>query len=197
DWNPVKVGANTVTTATNYEPRDYLLTRIRQSYLGTLDYKVDANTNFSLRANVNDFSDEENRWRTRFRPGTHQPGDPATLTNIERTLRIRKLADQLQTYTLTGEHTGRGYVLDGLAGFSQARETNPYRTEVTFRQSGTTLQYNDADPYNPVLSLSKGNLDQASLYTFRSLTENHRDAKDRDLTGKLNLTLPFQASGWS
>ena len=197
DWNPVTIGTQTVQAGTNYEPRDYLLTRIRQSYLATMDYKADANTSIALRGNVNDFSDEEDRWRTRFRPGTYQAGDSATGSRIERSLRARKLADQIQNYTLSGEHTGRNYTIDALGGWSQARETNPYRTEITFRQSGVTLHYNDTDPYNPALSLSKGNLDQANLYTFNSLTENHRDAKDRDLTGKLNLTLPFEASGWS
>lgn len=195
DWNSVTLANKAVTTtATNYEPRDYLLNRTRQSYFGTVDYRVDERTSLALRASVNDFSDDEDRRRTRFRPGTYQPGDSATASRLERTLRVRQLADQIQSYTLNGEHVGSFYKLDGLAGWAQARETNPERTEVTFRQSNVTFNYNDVDPYNPVLHVTKGNLDQANLYAFNALTQNYRDAKDRDLTGKLNLTLPFRTS---
>src|SRR5262249_1126167 len=99
--------------------------------------------------------------------------------------------------TLKLEHSGQSYAFDALAGWAQSRETNPYREEVTFRQSNVTLHYNDADPYNPQLSLSKGNLDQANLYTFNALTQNFRDAKHRDLPGRVNLTLPFQSGAWA
>ena len=180
----MKVGTQTVQAATNYEPRDYLLNRTRQSYVGTLDYRLRARRRTSsFRANVNDFTDNEDRRRTRFRPGTYQPGDSATASRIERGLRYRKLNDQIQDYTLKAEHTASNYAVDAIGGWSQARETNPYREEVTFRQSNVTLQYDNTDPYNPALALSKGNLDQANLYTFNALTQNFRDAKDRDLTG--------------
>src|SRR5262249_33229411 len=106
DWNPVKVGTQTITEGTNYEPRDYLLNRTRQSYVGTVDYIFDAATNISLRANVNDFADNEDRRRTRFRPGTFTTGDSATASRIERGLRYRKLADQIQDYTINFEHAG-------------------------------------------------------------------------------------------
>ncbi|MEP6492078.1 MAG: TonB-dependent receptor [bacterium] len=192
DWGPTKVGAQTIQAPTNFEPRDYLLTRTRQSYVGTLDYKLSSTTNFSLRSNVDNFSDSEDRWRTRFRPGTIQPGDSATASRIERTLRHRKLDDYLQNYTLRAEHTASNYAVDATAGWSRARETNPYREEVTFRQSNATIQYNVADPYNPVLSLSKGNLDQANLYSFNALTQDFRDGTDRDLSGRVNITVPFQ-----
>ena len=155
---------------------------------------------FRSRANVNDFSDQENedRWRTRFRPGTYQPGDSATASRIERTLRYRRLNDQIEGYSLKAEHTAQKFSVDALAGWTRARDTNPYREEVTFRQSNTTVQYNTADPYNPVLSLSKGNLDQANLYSFSALTQNSRDATDRDLTGRLNLTRAiFKAGSWA
>ena len=143
-------------TPTNIEPRDYLLTRTRQTYFGTFDYAPNATTNFSLRANLNNFSDQENRWRTRYRPGTFQPGDSATASRVERTLRYRKLDDYFQTYTLRGEHTAQKYTLDGTAGWSRARETNPFREEVTFRQSATTIQYNVKRSVQPARVAEQG-----------------------------------------
>jgi len=184
-----------------FEYRDYpQVNRLRQGANATLDYMLGNNSKLFLRGTYNSFSDDEQRFRTRFgfRGGsgsrwTQVNADSGTVTGarMDRDVRIRKVTQEIITAQLGGEHFARnGVALDWALGTSRAREERPDVRTLAFRQTGMTLAYNFADPDRPRANVVTGSFDDPARFPLNAFTRDVRDTKDQDLSGKVNIVVP-------
>ncbi len=184
-----------------FEFRDYpQVNRLRQGANATLDYMLGNNSKIFLRGTYNSFSDDEQRFRTRFgfRGGsgsrwTQVNADSGTVTGarMDRDVRLRKVTQEIITAQFGGEHFARnGMALDWTLGTSRASEERPDVRTMSFRQTGMTLAYNFADPNRPRANVVTGFFDDPTRFPFSAFTREVRDTRDRDLSGKVNLVVP-------
>lgn len=186
-----------------WELRDYpQVNRLRQGINGTFDWQADARNKVFLRATWNTFSDDEIRFRTRygFRGGggsrwTLVTPDSGITTGsrMDRDVRLRKVDQRIVTAQLGGDHaTAGGTVLDWVVGVSEAREDRPDVRTIVFRQGGMSFGYNFADADRPRVNVATGSFDNPASFAFNSFAREVRATRDRDLSGRVNVAVPFR-----
>jgi TonB-dependent receptor len=186
-----------------WELRDYpQINRLRQGLNATLDYALANGGKVFLRGTFNQFSDDEIRFRTRFRfrdgsgsRFTIVTPDSGTTTGsrIDRDVRLRKVTQDIYTAQFGSEHVfGSGKALDWAVGTSRARENRPGVLTMAFRMdTARSLAYNFADPDRPRVYMVTGLFDAPGEYLFNSLVREVRVTRDDDLSGKLNYSMPI------
>jgi TonB-dependent receptor len=190
-----------------FEYRDYpQVDRQRNGLNGTLDYLLGNNSKLFLRGTWNQFSDDEIRFRARFRfrggsgsRWTQVTADSGITTGsqFDRDVRLREVIQDIYTAQFGGEHFANdGRALDWTIGTSVARENRPGALTMGFRQSNMSLAYNFADPDRPRAYVVTGSFDDPSRFAFNSLAEEIRDTRDDDLSGKINASMPVQIGGF-
>ncbi len=186
-----------------FEMRDYpQVNRQRNGANGTLDYLLANNSKLFLRGTWNQFSDDEerNRARFRFRGGSGSrwnmvTPDSGTTTGsqMDRDIRLREVTQNIYTAQLGGEHFAQdGKALDWAIGTSLAQEDRPNVLTMSFRQSGMTLGYNFADADRPRANVAVGSFDDPARFAFNSLVREVRKTRDDDVSGKLNASMPVR-----
>lgn len=162
------------------ELRDYQLTRTRTGLGATIDYKWNETSSIYLRGLFSGMTDKE--WRRRY---IFKPEDD----EIERTTKDRFEEQSVTAVNLGGEHHLKWIEFDYQVQYSYGEQDTPYDNEASF-VSGTSssLQFNGAQ--YPTLS-ADGYLDNSS-YEFDELETGNTIAKDRNLTGKFNIGLPYK-----
>lgn len=185
-----------------WELRDYpQVNRLRQGVNGTFDWQPNTRNKLFLRGTWNTFSDDEIRYRTRyaFRAGggsrwTLVTPDSGVTTGsrMDRDIRLRKVDQRIVTAQLGGEHATRGGTqVDWVAGVSEAREDRPDVRTIVFRQAGMSFGYNFADADRPRVNVATGSFDNPASFLFNSFAREVRATRDRDVSGRVNLTVPF------
>ncbi|MCD8538836.1 MAG: TonB-dependent receptor, partial [Leadbetterella sp.] len=163
-----------------FELRDYQLVRTRLGLSSTLDYKFNAHNELYLRTLYSRFSDREWRRTYLFIPEDEE---------IERSSKDRYESQSILSFNLGGKHTLPGISIDYEAAYSDGRQDTPYDYESTFIAGiPSTVNFNQTLNF-PSLS-APGYLDNAE-YEFDELATGNTLAKDRNLTGKINIGLPF------
>lgn len=191
-----------------FEYRDYpQVNRQRNGLNGTLDYLLGDRSKVTLRGTWNQFSDDEQRFRTRFRfrggggsRWTQVTPDSGITTGsqMDRDVRLREVVQDIYTLQLAGTHeTPRGPVIDWMLGTSMAKEERPDVLTLSFRQSGMTLGYNFASADRPRANVSVGSFDDPTRFAYNSFTREVRNTKDDDITGKVNVSWPVTMGPWS
>ncbi|MCU0624074.1 MAG: carboxypeptidase regulatory-like domain-containing protein, partial [Gemmatimonadaceae bacterium] len=185
-----------------WELRDYpQVNRLRQGINGTFDWQPNALNKLFVRGTWNGFSDDEIRFRTRygFRAGggsrwTLVTPDSGITTGsrMDRDVRLRKVDQRIVTAQVGGEHATRGGTqVDWVAGVSEAREDRPDVRTIVFRQGGMSFGYNFADADRPRINVATGSFDNPASFAFNSFAREVRATRDRDISGRVNLTMPF------
>jgi TonB-dependent receptor len=192
-----------------WELRDYpQVNRLRQGANATFDWTPNSRNKLFLRGTYNTFSDDEIRFRTRygFRAGggsrwTLVTPDSGTTTGsrMDRDVRLRKVDQEIVTAQFGGEHsTAGGTQLDWVVGSSRAREDRPDVRTIAFRQGGMSFGYNFADADRPRVNVITGSFDDPTRFAFNSLAREVRLTTDEDVSGRVNVSVPFllgQTSG--
>ena len=162
------------------ELRDYELTRTRLGLSSTFDYKLNENSKVYFRTIYSRFTDRE--WRRRY---IFIPEDD----EIERTTKDRFESQSVLALNLGGEHISEKLQIDYEAQYSYGEQDTPFDNESTFKAGiSNSLDFSNKD--YPSFT-APGYLDN-SAYEFDELEVGSTIAKDRNLTAKVNIGIPYK-----
>lgn len=162
------------------ELRDYELTRTRLGLSGTIDYRFNPRHEIYLRTLYSRFTDREWRRATKFVPEDDE---------IEKATKDRFEAQSITTINLGAKHTFSKFFLNYEAQYSMGRQNTPYDNEVVFLAGiPSTLTY--GNPKYPSI-IADGYTDN-SAYEFDEAGFGHTLAKDRNVTAKFDLGIPYK-----
>ena len=161
------------------ELRDYELTRTRVGLSSTFDYRFNPNSEIYFRALASRFTDRE--WRRRY---VFKPEDG----EIERNTKDRFESQSVLSFNLGGRHSFPRLQFDYEAQYSYGEQNTPYDYEGGFiAEIDHSLDF--SDPNWPTVD-APGYLDN-SAYEFDELAVGNTLARDRNLTARFNLALPY------
>ncbi|MFN8714892.1 MAG: TonB-dependent receptor [Bacteroidota bacterium] len=161
-----------------FELRDYTLTRTRSAASLTFDYRLNSNSELYFRGMYNRFTDRE--WRRRY---SFIPEDG----EVEYELKDRFEAQGISSFNLGGRHTFPHFRFDYELSSSFAFQNTPYDYSSVFI-AGVPSSVGYFGQQYPTLT-APGYLDN-SQYGFDALEIGSTLAKDRNLTGKFNFSIP-------
>lgn len=161
-----------------FELRDYTLTRTRSAASLTFDYRLNANSELYFRGMYNRFTDRE--WRRRY---SFVPEDG----EVEYELKDRFEAQGISSFNLGGRHAFPHFRFDYELSSSFAFQNTPYDYSSVFI-AGVPSSVSYFGQQYPAL-VANGYLDNSN-YGFDELEIGSTLAKDLNLTGKFNFSIP-------
>lgn len=185
-----------------YEVRQYLVTRERQSYSLALDWEINANHRIDFKGIFNNRNDWENRYRH-----TYKYEDPNEYEVIYETKagghdqRFARLEQQrTMDFALSGEHHIGRLAIDWRASYAQAGEERPHERYLAFKSKENVMMNSDfSDIRRPYISPVKASdiVLNADNFELDELTEQFEDINEKDLKFGLNFELPLTKGKYS
>ncbi len=184
-----------------FQIREYQLQRIRRSLSGALDFRLDDANTLTWRSMYNHRDDWENRFRLVF--GMDEPdGTGSTVAELERQskggigndrVKNRRLEDQrTSSHSLSGSHLfGRGVALEWQGQWAQASQQRPNERYINFVAEDVPVQADLSDPEKPRFTIQGAAANDLSIFEIDEITEENSWTRDRDLNGRIDLTVPF------
>lgn len=163
------------------ETRDYELTRTRLGLSSALDYRFNNHHEVYFRTLYSRFTDRE--WRRRY---VFKPSDE----EIEKLTKDRFEAQSVLSLNAGAKHTFKSFLLDYEGQYSYAEQNTPYDNEAAF-MAGIPSVLNYADTRYPSISTDE-DYKNNSLYSFDELGMGNTIAKDKNLTAKVNVSVPYK-----
>jgi TonB-dependent receptor len=187
-----------------FQIRNYLLERQRQSYSLSLDYKLNADHKIELKGIYNRRKDWENRYRLKYKKEWNDD-DNEYETKIVRetkggTNKDRRLEDQeVMNYSIDGEHHFGILEIDWKASYSKASEDRPEERYISFKKKKVSENLIDAtNTKEPIVNIStEPNYDLTSEYGIDDLTEENQYTEEVDKSFKMNFKLPLLDGNYS
>lgn len=167
------------------ELRDYELVRTRAGLSATIDYKFNNRHEIYFRSIYSRFTDRE--WRRRF---VFKPEDE----EIEKLTKDRFEAQTISSFNLGGKHNFRTFYLNYEGQYSEGRQNTPYDHEVGFI-AGLPSSFTVPDGKFPLLDVP-GYTDNSN-YEFDEASYGKTLAKDRNLTAKFEIGIPYKTGSSS
>ncbi|WP_164849853.1 TonB-dependent receptor [Mucilaginibacter limnophilus] len=166
------------------ELRDYELTRTRLGLSSTLDYRFNNHHEAYFRTLYSRFTDRE--WRRRY---VFKPEDE----EIEKLTKDRFESQSVLSLNAGAKHIFKGFLLDYEAQYSYAEQNTPYDNEAGF-VAGIPSTLNFADTKFPKIEADEDYTNN-SLYEFDELGMGNTIAKDKNITAKFNVGVPYKING--
>lgn len=162
-----------------FELRDYELTRTRTGFSSTIDYKLNKNTEIYAKGLYTRFTDRELRRRYVFIPEDDE---------TEMLVKDRFEAQSVTTVNVGARHNLPRIKVDYEAQYSYGEQNTPYDNEIAFvGDVPSTISFGGDYP-----SLSAPGYLDNSRYGFDEFESGNTLAKDRNLTGKFNIGIPYK-----
>lgn len=192
----------------DYQIRQYMVRRDRQSYSLALDYVFNPDHKIEFSGMYNKRRDWENRYR--FRLKNIKPAENGFSTlEVNREVkfgskdeRYARLEDQrVFNFKLDGVHNFGKLAFDWSTNIAQASEERPnerylsYRIEDEDEEGLYTFNMDLSNTRRPVASGFNFNENDYKLFSLDEFTEAYQYTKDRDIAGKFNFFLPLNVSG--
>lgn len=168
------------------ELRDYELTRTRLGLSSSLDYRFNNHHEVYFRTIYSRFTDRE--WRRRY---VFKPNDE----EIEKLTKDRFEAQSVLSLNAGAKHTFKNFLLDYEAQYSLAEQKTPFDNEAAFI-AGMPSTLNYTDTRYPTISTDQDYTNN-SLYGFDELGMGNTIAKDKNLTAKVNVGIPYKINNSS
>jgi TonB-dependent receptor len=187
-----------------FQIREYQVQRIRRSVSGSLDWRVGDGSTLTWRSMYNHRDDWENRFRLVY--GMDEPdASGATVAELEREskggigsdrVKNQRLEDQrTSSHSLSGTHLfGGGMSVEWQGQWAQASQYRPNERYINFVAEDVPVQADISDPGRPRFTIQGAAANDLSQFELDELTEENSWTRDRDLNGRLDVTMPF-ASG--
>jgi len=192
------------------ELRDYEIVRTRLGLSGTIDYRLSETSEIYLRGIYNRFSDRE--WRRRYIFIPNVDDSPFEDNEIERTTKDRYESQSITSFNLGGKHVLPKLTVDYEVSYGFANQDTPFDNEVLFIAEPDELSTDFSNPDFPRINAlfeDPEALDNDDGRTFTPQTAylNNRNyafdeletgttlTEDRNITGKFNISVPYQLSG--
>ncbi|TCC87077.1 TonB-dependent receptor [Pedobacter frigiditerrae] len=162
------------------ELRDYSLTRTRLGLSSSIDYKFNNHHEIYFKGLYTRFTDREQRRRYVFKPGDDE---------IEKLMKDRFESQSVISLNTGAKHTFKNFFLDYEAQYSYGEQNTPYDNESSFVAGmPSLLNFNDGNyPRFDAVGYTDN-----SAYEFDEIGFGKTKAKDKNLTAKFNVGLPYK-----
>ncbi len=194
-------------TLTDYQIRQYYVTRERQSYSAALDWAIHANHKLTFKGIFNNRNDWENRYRLTLKDLNIADGD--CVINNKATVRIqtkggtpnnrnaRLERQRTMDFTLGGEHLFGRLSADWSFNYAQASEDRPNERYIDYQLKKQKFDLDLSSERWPLATPKDGSkmlLDED--FSLKEVTEQQEDIKEEDLKFKLDFKLPLTKGSW-
>ena len=194
-------------TLTDYQIRQYYVTRERQSYSASLDWVVNPNHKFTFKGIFNNRNDWENRYRLTLKDLNLSDGD-CTINN-KATVRIQTKAgtpdnrnarlerQRTMDFTLGGEHLFGRLSADWSINYARASEERPNERYIDYQLKKQKFDLDLSRERWPLVTPQEGSkmiLDED--FSLKEVTEQQQDIVEEDFKVKLDFKLPLKKGSW-
>ncbi len=188
----------------DYQLRQYYVTRERQSYSAALNWNASINHKFYFKGIFNNRNDWENRYRLTLKDLNKKSVDNTADVRIQtkagtpdnKNARLER--QRTMDFTLGGEHLFGKLNVDWNASYAKASEKRPnerYIDYVLKKQKFIPDLSDERKPFYSPQSGSKMVLDND--FSLKEVTEEQGDIQEKDLKFTLNFDLPLREGSFN
>lgn len=181
---------------TDYQVRQYYVTRERQSYSAALNWDINANHRINFNGIFNNRNDWENRYRMTLKDLNEEGIDNKASVRIqtkggtERDARLER--QRTMDLALSGDHLLGRVSMDWKASYAKASEKRPNERYIDYQLKGQEFTPDLTDPRKPVYLPAAGSTTLLNEdFSLKELTEQQGDIQEKDLKFSLNFNLPL------
>ena len=191
---------------TDYQIRQYYVTRERQSYSAALDWDINANHKLFFKGIFNNRNDWENRYRLTLKDlnkDVNKKKEGAVADN-KASVRLQTKAgspnnrnarlerQRTMDFTLGGEHLFGKLSMDWNASYARASEERPNERYLVYELKKQNFDIDLSDIRRPYASAQAGStLILNNDFSLQELTEQQEDIVEKDLKFSMNFKLPL------
>ena len=185
----------------NFETRQYFVTRIRQSYALSADYKINNSNKIVFSGIYNWRNDFENRYRLRYKDIEWDDENGSYFGEVVRQVkggsadnRDARLEDQrMYNFRLGGDHNAGILHIDWSASLSKASEERTNERYLAFNAEDVQILMPNIDENKrtPDIFPEAGFNNLNDSYGIDELTEEYQITEEIDKNFSLNLELPL------
>lgn len=181
------------TYVNDYQIRQYYVTRERQSYSLSLDYKFNDFNKIWFSGIFNNRNDWENRYRTTLKDiNTKGVADVRVQTkggsNDERNARLER--QRTMDFTLGGENRLGVLDIDWKLGYDRASEERPNERYIDYRLKKQRFTFDISNPREPLATPEDGyTMTLSDKFSLKELTEQQEDIVEKDFKAALNFKM--------
>lgn len=191
---------------TDYQIRQYYVTRERQSYSAAFDWDINANHKLFFKGIFNNRNDWENRYRLTLKDlnkDVNKKKEDAVADN-KASVRLQTKAgspnnrnarlerQRTMDFTLGGEHLFGKLSMDWNASYARASEERPNERYLGYELKKQSFDIDMSDTRRPYASPQTGStLILNNSFSLQELTEQQQDIVEKDLKFSMNFKLPL------
>ena len=191
---------------TDYQIRQYYVTRERQSYSAALDWDINANHKLFFKGIFNNRNDWENRYRLTLKDlnkDVNKKNEGAVADN-KASVRLQTKAgspnnrnarlerQRTMDFTLGGEHLFGKLSMDWNASYARASEERPNERYLGYELKKQNFDIDLSDIRKPYASAQAGStLILNNDFSLQELTEQQEEIVEKDLKFSMNFKLPL------
>jgi len=183
--------------------RQYYITRERQSYSISSDFKFSPRHKISFKGIYNRRGDYENRYRLYYKKLNASPDKQSlvlqTKGGSESNDYSRLELQQTMDFTLDGEHTFGKLKMDWAGSFSRATEDRPHERYFGIAMKGkkntdyfSGLEFIDAGGRQPYPNIRVADIDDA-VWSIDELTNSEQTIAENEYKFRINFNLPLSS----
>lgn len=191
---------------TDYQIRQYYVTRERQSYSAAFDWDINANHKLFFKGIFNNRNDWENRYRLTLKDlnkDVNKKKEGAVADN-KASVRLQTKAgspnnrnarlerQRTMDFTLGGEHLFGKLSMDWNASYARASEERPNERYLGYELKKQNFDIDLSDIRKPYASAQAGStLILNNNFSLQELTEQQEEIVEKDLKFSMNFKLPL------
>ncbi len=186
--------------------RQYYVTRKRQSYSLSTDYKFNSNHRIAFKGIYNRRGDYENRYRIYYKKLNESPSKQSLVLQTKGGILdndcSRLELQQTMDYMLSGEHTFGRLGMDWAGSFSRATEDRPGERYFGVAMKGkknedyfSSLDFIDAGGRQPYPNKGVGAISDA-VWSIDELTESNQTIAENEYKFRINFELPLKSGAF-
>lgn len=189
---------------TDYQVRQYYVTRERQSYSAALNWDVSANHKFFFKGIFNNRNDWENRYRMTLKDLNKKSVDNTADVRIQtkagtpdnKNARLER--QRTMDFTLGGEHLFGKLSMDWNASYAKASEERPNERYIDYVLKKQKFTPDLSDERKPFYAPQSGySTTLSDKFSLKELTEEQEDIQEKDFKFSLNFELPMSKGKYS
>ena len=193
---------------TDYQVRQYYVTRERQSYSAALDWDINENHKLTFKGIFNNRNDWENRYRLTVKGINLEEDDNGNeycSINNKGTMRVqtkggtpdnrnaRLERQRTMDFTLGGEHLFGKLDTRWSVNYAKASEERPNERYIDFQLKKQKFNVDLSNERQPFATPKDGStMTLNDEFSLKELTEQQEDIKEQDLKFSTNFKLPFK-----
>lgn len=175
----------------DYQIRQYYVTRERQSYSLSLDWKFNSDNKIWFKGIFNNRNDWENRYRTTLKDIS--PDGKADVrvqtkggTDDNRNARLER--QRTMDFTLGGENRLGWLGIDWKLGYDRASEVRPNERYIDYRLKSQHFNIDLSDPREPFATPAEGStMTLSDAFSLKELTEQQEDIVEKDFKAAIDF----------